>query len=728
MALAPPRRYGACRVTLTDTARRAWKQHWPLTLIVLGASGLLFANLGADALWEDEGDTAVLARTILRHGVPIAWDGVTFLDPDYGQRLNFGFVMVSHPWLQYYLTALSFGLLGESAGAARLPFAIAGVLTIAVVYMMGAVLLRNRTVGVSAAVLLMLSVQFLLFSRQARNYPVHALLTCVLLWQFVRLRSWRGSLLFCATGVALFHAHPLGIATVAALAATTLICGECRALRRWVWPPAVAVALYAAPWLLLSRAGHAEAATAIDGIRDVVWRLGQFAIEYASVVPALGILALALWHRRRREVFSPDERRLAAGSAAILAAATVATVVTQTPVDIWILGLHHTPALIPVTVLIAALLIQKVSGQHRVAVVVMVAVLGFTRLGQLVPWVSWAEPVAEAREEAATFHVPPRVTDRLLRTTQVQFARSLVQPNPGVMTHVAQFLRRHASASDVVLTNAESQALYFHTGLPQAAKIAPSFPIYREARARGLPEYVFGYEGLRWIVWRRAFPAYFPEQDVAKLLRHFAVIGIRTELVATFPETIFENRENVFFRRYPGGVYVYPWHEHVPVVHVYRVHWPSGPERSYVQGNTHFAAQEFAAAIAEYERFVAARPTHADGQARLGISYVLVGRTGDGVRALRRAVALAPNDGSIALNLANALYEERQIGEAEHFARRATALRPEDPLAYEVLARAVALQGRVAEGIGHFERALQLDPGFEAARDNLRQLRQLSGR
>ena len=715
---------------LTDTARRAWNQHWPLTLIVLGACGLLFANLGADALWEDEGDTAVLAQTILRDGVPVAWDGVTFLDPDYGQRLKFGFVMVSHPWLQYYLAAASFALFGASAETARLPFAVAGVLTIAAVYMIGAVLLRNRAVGVSAAVLLMLSVQFLLFSRQARNYSVHALLTCLLLWQFVGLNSWRRSLLFGGTGIALFHAHPLGLATVASLAAVTLVCRDCRALWRWAWPPAIAVGLYATPWLMLSREGHAEAATTMNGIGDLVWRLGQFAIEYASIAPVIGIvaLALALWRRRRQQVFSPDERRLLAGSAATVAAATIATVGTQTPVDIWILGLHHTPAVIPVTVLVAALLIAKVSGGRRLAVIGLVVVLGFTRLGQLVPWVSWAEPVAQAREKTATFHVPPRLADRLLRTTQVQFARSLVHSNPGVMTHIAGFLRSHARPGDVVLTNAESQALYFHTGLPQAAKIAPSFPIYHEARARGLPEYVFGHEGLRWIVWRRAFPAYFPEQDVARLLRRFAAVGIRTELVATFPETIFENRENVFFRRYPGGVYVYPWHEDIPIVHVYRVHWPSGSDRLYVQGNTHFAAEEFGAAIAEYERFVAARPDHADAHARLGISYMLVGRTAEGVRALRRAVALAPADGFIALNLANALYEERQMAEAEHFARRATTLRPDDPLAYEVLGRAVTLQGRVAEGIGHFERALELDPKFEAARENLRQLRELSRR
>src|SRR5581483_2836846 len=84
----------ACRVT--QIARVA-RQHWPAAVLAVVAAGLLFTALGADYLWEDEGDTAVLARTILQHGVPKAWDGVTFSDADYGQRLTSSLTMISHP-------------------------------------------------------------------------------------------------------------------------------------------------------------------------------------------------------------------------------------------------------------------------------------------------------------------------------------------------------------------------------------------------------------------------------------------------------------------------------------------------------------------------------------------------------------------------------------------------------------------------------------------------------
>jgi len=149
----------------------------------------VFTGLQRDYLWADEGDTAVLARNILKYGVPTAWDGVTFTDSDFGSRLNDDFVMVSSPWLQYYVTAVSFALAGESTWAARLPFALMGLLTIALVYVLLVRATANRWTAATGAALLTLSVQFLIFSRSSRHYTLHAALTCLLVLSFTRLRS-----------------------------------------------------------------------------------------------------------------------------------------------------------------------------------------------------------------------------------------------------------------------------------------------------------------------------------------------------------------------------------------------------------------------------------------------------------------------------------------------------------------------------------------------------------
>jgi hypothetical protein len=71
-----PRVYGSLRA------------NWPFVTVAVLGLAMLLTNLGTDYLWADEGDTAVLASSILKFGVPKAWDGVTFTDSDLGAREN----------------------------------------------------------------------------------------------------------------------------------------------------------------------------------------------------------------------------------------------------------------------------------------------------------------------------------------------------------------------------------------------------------------------------------------------------------------------------------------------------------------------------------------------------------------------------------------------------------------------------------------------------------------
>src|SRR5207248_9231788 len=147
----------------TSDAFGSLRQHLPFALIAVIAAGLIFTNLGAGYLWADEGDTAVLASNILKFGVPKAWDGVTFVDSDFGARENDQLVMVSSPWVQYYITATSFLVFGQNTFAARFPFALAGWMSILLCYLIVWSVTGNRWAAFSAPVLLVFSVQFLLY-------------------------------------------------------------------------------------------------------------------------------------------------------------------------------------------------------------------------------------------------------------------------------------------------------------------------------------------------------------------------------------------------------------------------------------------------------------------------------------------------------------------------------------------------------------------------------------
>ncbi len=167
------------------------RPHWPFTLVAILGLALVLSNLGKDYLWADEGDTAVLAANIIKGGVPKAWDGVTFLDSDKGARLNHNLVMVTSPWLQYYVTGASFVIFGKHAFSARLPFAIAGWLTVLVAYRLILQSTASHWAGFCTASILVSSVQFLLYCRQCRYYALSMLLALLLLWIFLQMKSAR---------------------------------------------------------------------------------------------------------------------------------------------------------------------------------------------------------------------------------------------------------------------------------------------------------------------------------------------------------------------------------------------------------------------------------------------------------------------------------------------------------------------------------------------------------
>lgn len=556
------------------------RRHWPLALLLSVATTLVLTNLGRDYLWADEGDTAVLAASILDHGVPTAWDGVTFSDADYGKRLTGDFVMVSHPWLQYYVTAASFAIFGETAFAARLPFALLGVVTIALAYVLVLRASGSRLAAVSSAALLTVSVQFLLYARQSRNYTLNAALTCLLLLQFTRLAAgpsrWRQSALFALIGILLFHSHPIGLVPILTLAGLTLVYRPFAVYRAGCWRAMPAIALFTVPWLIIGRAGFAETTAPLRDAGTFFARLGQFGIEVASVTSIIGVVMLVVWLKRRRRapVFAADERPLVVAIAAIVAAYAVAMALTQSRDSLWTFGMRYTPAVIAFTAMLAGLLIAKASRGNWKPWLALMLVFGFTKVGRLGPWTLWAEPTAVRDTDApVTFHAAPRFVDQIFRTGQLGYLESLVDADPGTTGQITEFLRRHAAPSDIVITNYGWEPIYFHTQLPQGMKVLPSYPIYEAARKAGLPPYVFGADGVRWIVWRQAWGNY-RGHDLAGLLDALDRARVPVTRVATFRETLWENRENVHFRRYPDNRYLFAWYEKVPDTMIFRVDWP----------------------------------------------------------------------------------------------------------------------------------------------------------
>ena len=157
----------------------------PIFLVILAVAGFLFFfHLDHRPFWQDEAETACLAKNILKTGLPQAFDGINLISQEDGREVNGDYLWRWSPWAQLYLTAAAFYLGGISTYAGRLPFAFLGLLCVLLVY-----LLVKREFGEAqwarmAAALLAFSVPFLLFSRQCRYYSLGAFLTIASLYFF----------------------------------------------------------------------------------------------------------------------------------------------------------------------------------------------------------------------------------------------------------------------------------------------------------------------------------------------------------------------------------------------------------------------------------------------------------------------------------------------------------------------------------------------------------------
>ena len=174
---------------------------------------LLFANLGNIYMWTDEAQSAVLARNILTFGYPRAFDGINTLQIS-GHWSHFGqygkyYLWTVQPWLPFYITAVSFALFGINTFFARLPFAIFGLASILLTYLLAQKLFQNRTISRISTTLLVFSVPYLLHMRQSHYYALLPFFSLWLILAYLRFIEQRKFAIFeiIISSVLLFHSN-----------------------------------------------------------------------------------------------------------------------------------------------------------------------------------------------------------------------------------------------------------------------------------------------------------------------------------------------------------------------------------------------------------------------------------------------------------------------------------------------------------------------------------------
>jgi len=193
-------------------------KHLPVVIILIAASILILMNLGNIYLWQDEAQTACIAKTILTHGVPLGYDGKNCFSQELRKEYGKNYAWRWHTWLPFYVLAGFFAAFGTSTFVCRLPFALFGIGTIILTYYFGKALWGERRAGLLAAILLILSVPFLLLARQCRYYAPMAFFSIAGLYAYTAMLDRRrgAPVIFVAASVLLFHTNYISYGALAA--------------------------------------------------------------------------------------------------------------------------------------------------------------------------------------------------------------------------------------------------------------------------------------------------------------------------------------------------------------------------------------------------------------------------------------------------------------------------------------------------------------------------------
>ncbi|KWT94616.1 glycosyltransferase family 39 protein [Candidatus Magnetominusculus xianensis] len=162
------------------------------TVIILCLSIIVCAffylyKLDNRILWEDECVTANLAVNILKYGIPLGYDGKNRLIFTTNNDLNKNNVWIFSPWLNEYITAISFAILGKNEFSARLPFAVLGFLSVIFLTYLAWDIFKDKQIALMTLLLVMTSEVLILHSRQCRYYATVTFMQILFIYAFYLL-------------------------------------------------------------------------------------------------------------------------------------------------------------------------------------------------------------------------------------------------------------------------------------------------------------------------------------------------------------------------------------------------------------------------------------------------------------------------------------------------------------------------------------------------------------
>jgi len=423
-------------------------------LLVLAAV-LIFTHLGSVYLWEDEAETALVAKTIWTNGIPKITDGINYFYQEQGKRVGMGDVWAWTPWLQFYITSCFLKLFGSNAWAARFPFALFGFLTIPLFFQTVKQVFDLQVARLSS-LLLVCSVPFLLYTRQCRYYSLVIFIT---LWAIHALLGMgqgraKSSLSLFAALFFLFHANYIAwFGLCFSIAVYAFFPNTETRVRRSILKTLFLSALVNAPWFLLFKPLH-EKTGGLDG-RLVLESL-LFSIEGLNhyVAPFLLFLLIppALHFLSKRDqvtVLSDSQKRWILFFLVLVASTIAFSVLGPARVFRYLVGI------VPVVILLLSLVLIRLWNRSRFLGLVVVGLVIFTNFFN----------VLLSKGVSAEF---PAFSERFkgkFDTPFVSYLGELTHPPRGSTYAIVNYLNRHSFPKDLVIVTYGDLPIMFYTSL-----------------------------------------------------------------------------------------------------------------------------------------------------------------------------------------------------------------------------------------------------------------------
>lgn len=182
----------------------------------------LLAMKGLDNafFWDDEAQVAIAAKNFLATGKFTGWDGRSLFAYHNGALLDRSFHLINPP-LDYFVTAVSFRILGVSTRAGRIPYVFAGMLSLILFALVLRHDFRNLPppvrhsadwLRVYAFSFFALSTVFLLNIRQCRYYALSLLFSLLTTFSYKKCLATKRPIWFVLGGMGaglLFFSHYL---------------------------------------------------------------------------------------------------------------------------------------------------------------------------------------------------------------------------------------------------------------------------------------------------------------------------------------------------------------------------------------------------------------------------------------------------------------------------------------------------------------------------------------